>query len=364
MSTNHASSFDENKSLLPFNLDDFSNDKSPIDKRAINEMFDDQTKVDLSSSKTEKFNEIFTLKKQKLQPTLDALQDNKDEPLSASKYLLNTSITNEYSSKSIPSPDNTNVSFAAIKQKQYQQQTENRSLKTTSSFDTDSDKKFKSDQDTAYIKQSRFNEFQQEKLQEEVSKAVSQIMKQAARIVHDKIQSRAIGSMLTTKIKSNELASTQIRAGETDNDDGRSDQLSEQDSSTQKKKSVPFTADRLKQTSINTSSPDQINQFLHDKTTIKPNPNEKLESIQAQQALNNLSSTIHPNGNVIHNPELLSNTKIHNDRIQHEQPTLMTKLPITTNISPTTNKSSESMKTKPFNKKKSLSTLCNLFVDF
>jgi hypothetical protein len=290
----------------------------------------------ITSSKTEKLNEIFTLTKQKLQPTLDALQDKKDELLSASKHLPDTSISPQSTS-----PGNTDVLFAAIKQKQYQQQTDSEPSKITSSFDTDqdkiTDKKLQSDR-------SRFNEFQEEKLQEEVSKAVSQIMKQAAHIVHDKIQP-PIDSMLTTKI-------------------------TEQDSSTQKK-FVPFISDRSKQTTVNTSSPNQINQFSHEKT----NSNKELKSTQVQQEFNNTSSVIHPSDNVMNNPKLLSNTsqEISNDQDYNAintsikpspKSTLTTKLPIVTDISPMTNKSSESMKIEPFNKKKSLSTLCNLFVDF
>ena len=281
-SINHTSSFDEKKPLLPhFNPDDRTN----------------------ARLKTEKLDEIFILTKEKLQPTLDALQGKKDELLSASKYLSDTTSANEYPNKSrlhspqSTSPINTNISYAAIKQKLYQQQADNRPLETTASFDTDSNEKAISDENdsknTTDMERNSFNE-----LQEKVSKAVSQIMKQAARIVHDK-----------RPLKSKDSTSTQILTKATDNED---------------------SSIQNKTISIHGSAPNQYN-----KESIESNPNEKLKSIQ---------SKTHPNDNV--------------------QSTLTTRLPITTNISVATNKSSESMKTKLFNKKKSLSTLCNLFVDF
>ena len=275
-SISHISSFDEKKPLLPhFNPDD----------------------------QTEKLDEIFILTKEKLQPTLDALQGKKDELLSASKYLSDAPIANEYSTESrLHSPQftssvNADISYAAIKQKQYQQQ--------TPSFNTDPNKKSKSGEklrdekdntSAADVERNCFNQ-----LQEKVSEAVSQIMKQAARIVHDK---QTNNSVSTEKINAKESISTQALERATDNEDS-------QDSSTQNK-SIPFTTE-----------PNQ-----HNKKSIESNPNEKLKSTR---------SITHPNDNV---------------------------LPITTDISLMTNKSSETMKTKPFDKKKSQSTLCNLFVDF
>jgi hypothetical protein len=132
------------------NLDNLTTDKSPIYKKTSKEMLNDQTKTHPSSfsplnDKTaklnptttdEKLNEIFTLTKQKLQPTLDALQDKKDELLSAIKNSPDSSISNEYSKKSKSvSLVNTDVPLDAIKQQQ--QQTKNKSFKTIQSPETD-----------------------------------------------------------------------------------------------------------------------------------------------------------------------------------------------------------------------------------
>lgn len=288
-----GSSSKKNKSTMHTNPVDLPVDKSIINKGTSHEMFHDQTNTYPSSisplndstaksnqTTDEKLNEIFTLTKQKLQPTINALQDKRDELLSASKTSPDSFISNEHPNQSIlrnteskpRSSGSTDLFFAAIKERQ--RQTQNKPFKTASSSETNpikptvsdgigSDIKSKleegspneadntsistpenyltskpdeqtlfnpkvnktnsttkkedfkqlekqksrsiSDINTQKITSpisenkvqesipnqfdSSFNEFQQEKLQKEISKAVSQIMKQAAHIVHDDIRS-------------------------------------------------------------------------------------------------------------------------------------------------------------------------------
>jgi hypothetical protein len=99
-------------------------------------LLNDETNKD-NSTTDEKLNEIFGLTKKNLQPTLNALQDKKDEILSASKNIPNSFSGNDISRKSIlrsvqsKSVSNADVLLAAIKQQQ--QQTEDISNKTTES---------------------------------------------------------------------------------------------------------------------------------------------------------------------------------------------------------------------------------------
>jgi hypothetical protein len=149
------------------NLEDLTTDKSAIDKRASNEIFNDPTKTHpsstkLNSTKDGKLNEIFTLTKQKLQPTLNALQDKKHELLSASKISPDSSIANEYPKNSIlrstqsksKSPVDTDALLAAIKQQRQQtkikpfkikQLPETNLIKTTIKDGIDSNIKYKLD---------------------------------------------------------------------------------------------------------------------------------------------------------------------------------------------------------------------------
>ena len=120
-------------------LDDLTTLKSPIDNGVPDEVFNNQSKkhpssisplyekpIHLNSSTDENLNDIFALTTQKLQPTLNALQDKKDEILSASKNSPNSSIKSEYPRKSIlrntqsnsTSQLKSNVLWAAIKQRQ------------------------------------------------------------------------------------------------------------------------------------------------------------------------------------------------------------------------------------------------------
>jgi hypothetical protein len=108
----------------------------------VNLQVSDKT-IKLNSTKDEKLNEIFTLTKQKLQLTLDALQDKKYELLSASKISPDSSIANGDSKNLIlrstqsksTSPVYTDALLAAIKQQQ--QQTKTKPFKRTQSPETD-----------------------------------------------------------------------------------------------------------------------------------------------------------------------------------------------------------------------------------
>jgi hypothetical protein len=206
---------------------------------------------------------------------------------------------------------------------------------------------------------SFFNESQQEKFQEEISKTVSQIMKQAAHIIGEAIKSPQSNSMTSTKINSTEASSiqtpifemknhndivqsmiltskkdddhhitpskciplaeqlAQVKAKklaalmESNNKDGRPLPSSEQESSVQKK-FFPSTSDRLKQSFTHASSSSRINQFKNDQTSTKQNLFEKLRSAQVQQGSNNISSIARPIDKVITNPMSPSNTGFKN----------------------------------------------------
>jgi len=125
----------EEKQESPMNLNDLTTHHAHIDNRAPNEMINDRIEQhpssisplnektnEFDSTANEKLNEIFALTKQKLQPTLDALQDKKDELLLASKNSPNSSIESEYARKSIlrstQSKLDTDVLLAAVKQQQ------------------------------------------------------------------------------------------------------------------------------------------------------------------------------------------------------------------------------------------------------
>jgi hypothetical protein len=129
---------------------DSTTSKILTDNSVATQMFNEQTKdqsfptsllndetIKDNSTADEKLNEIFVLTKKKLQPTLNALQDKKDEILSASKNIPNSFSGNDIPRKSIlrsvqsKSVSNADVLLAAIKQQQ--QQTEDISNKTTES---------------------------------------------------------------------------------------------------------------------------------------------------------------------------------------------------------------------------------------
>jgi hypothetical protein len=251
---------------------------------------------------------------------------------------------------------------------------------------------------------SPFNEFQQEKFQEEISKTVSLIMKQAAHIVHDdgqpQINATDSSSILTPLIEAkhhNDTVQSVLLPSKQDdeqrnspwkciplaerlaqakakklatlleptNKDHRSLQLLEQQSPMQKK-FLPFTSDPLKQSSTNTSSPNQINQFQNDLSSMKQNPNENLKTAQVQQESNNISSVTYPIDKTINNPistsnidkaitnnqrpnaenqpikpSLITDKQINNDYLQQEQPTGTSKLTTPVNVSSTTDVSAQ-----------------------
>ncbi len=125
----------EEKQESPMNLNDLTTHHVHTDNIAPNGMINNQIEKhpspisplnektnEFDSTANEKLNEIFALTKQKLQPTLDALQDKKDELLLASKHSPNSSIENEYPKKSIlrstQSKLNADVLLAAVKQQQ------------------------------------------------------------------------------------------------------------------------------------------------------------------------------------------------------------------------------------------------------
>jgi hypothetical protein len=119
-----------------------SHDQAKTHPSSITPVHDKTT--ELHSTKDEKLNEIFTLTKQKLQPTLDALKDKKDDLLSACKNSPGSSVANEYPKKSIlrstPSKStsqlNTDLLLAAIKQHQHHQ-AKNKPFQITPSPETD-----------------------------------------------------------------------------------------------------------------------------------------------------------------------------------------------------------------------------------
>jgi hypothetical protein len=252
---------------------------------------------------------------------------------------------------------------------------------------------------------SPFNEFQQEKFQEEISKTVSLIMKQAAHIAHDdgqpQINATDSSSILTPLIEAkhhNDTVQSVILPSKQDDDqrtspwkciplaerlaqakakklatlmeptnkDNRSLQLLEQQSPMQKK-FLPFTSDPLKQSSTNKSFSNQINQFQNDLPSMKKNSREILKTTQVQQESNNISFVTYPIDKTNNNPmstsnidkaitndqhtnaenqpikpSLITDTQIDNDYLQQEQPTVTSKLPTPINVSSTTNVSEQS----------------------
>ncbi len=157
------------------------------------------------------------------------------------------------------------------------------------------------------------NESQRKEVPEEISKAITEILEKAGHIVHEDLQASQINPILSTKsspkqddehcrrvskssllaerlaqVKEKELAAT-TNSSRNDVQPRRS---SEQMSSEQKK-FFPVISDRIKQSIVNTSSPNMINQFKNDKTDINKNPYGNLTPTQVHQESNNLSSITH-----------------------------------------------------------------------
>jgi hypothetical protein len=129
---------------------------------------------------------------------------------------------------------------------------------------------------------SPFNESHPRSFPEESKNIVSQILNEAAHIARNDLQS-------STKVNSPESSSMLTPTFETKIHNGIVQSSPEQESSVQKKFS-PFTSDQIKHSSINTSSPNLINQFKNYATSINKNPYENLKPVQVHQESNDLSS--------------------------------------------------------------------------
>jgi hypothetical protein len=130
--------FTDRKEELPsMDIDDQLKNRHASSISSLNK---DATKS--NSTTDQKLYEIFASTKQKLQPTLDALKDKKDELLSSSKHSPTSSISSEFPRKSIlrtaqsksVSLLNADALLSAIK---HQQQTENKSFRIIQSPETD-----------------------------------------------------------------------------------------------------------------------------------------------------------------------------------------------------------------------------------